>query len=61
MADAVAHLRRMGEQVTDALLAHSSPVDWEHVGLSGDFLWDRASALPSGRRPLNLPGRRQAA
>jgi hypothetical protein len=28
---------------------------------SGDFLWDRAAAMPSARRPLNLPEQRHAA
>ena len=28
-----------------------------HIAFSGDFLWDRAAALPLGRRDLNL-GRR---
>jgi TnpA family transposase len=61
MADAVAHLRAIGDAVPDELLAHTSPVSWEHIGLSGDFLWDRAAAVPAGRRPLNLGRRRQAA
>jgi len=52
MADAVAHLRRSGEDAPDHLLAHTSPVGWEHIAFSGDFLWDRAAALPPGRRPL---------
>ena len=54
MADAVDHLRSAGELVSDELLAHTSPVGWEHIAFSGDFLWDRAAALPLGRRPLNL-------
>jgi len=61
MADAVAHLRRGGDPVPDHLLAHTSPVEWEHIGFSGDFLWDRAAKLPSGRRPLHLPCERRAA
>lgn len=52
MSDAVAHLRSAGEAVPAELLAHTSPVGWEHVAFSGDFLWDRA-ALSAGRRPLN--------
>jgi len=40
--------------VVDDLLAHTSPVGWGHIAFSGDFLWDRAAALPAGRRPLNL-------
>lgn len=61
MADAVTHLRAAGETVPDDLLVHTSPVGWEHIGLSGDFLWDRAAAVPIGRRPLNLGRNRHAA
>lgn len=61
LADAVAHLRAVGETVPDDLLVHTSPVGWEHISLSGDFLWDRAAAVPIGRRPLNLSHRRRAA
>jgi hypothetical protein len=61
MADAVAHIRTSGDSVPDHLLAHTSPVGWEHIAFSGDFLWDRAAALPVGRRPLNLAGGKSAA
>jgi TnpA family transposase len=61
MADAVGHLRATGEVVSDEWLTHTSPVGWEHIGLSGDSLWDRAAALPVGRRSLNLARRRYAA
>ena len=62
MADAVAHLRATGESVPDGLLAHTSPVGWEHIAFSGDFLWDQASAILPGRRALNVGrGSRRAA
>jgi TnpA family transposase len=61
LADAVAHLRAEGEAVPDALLAHTSPLTWEHIGFSGDFLWDRAAATAGRRRPLNLGRGRTAA
>jgi hypothetical protein len=54
MADAVDHLRAAGEPAPDDLFAHTSPVGWEHIAFSGDFLWDHAAALPTGRRELNL-------
>ncbi len=57
MADAVAHLRASGDPAPDDLLVHTSPVGWEHIAFSGDFLWDRAAAIPVGRRQLNV-GRR---
>lgn len=61
IADAVAHLRSVGEDVPDEMLAHTSPVGWSHIAFSGDFLWERAANLGSGRRTLNLPEARLAA
>ena len=52
-ADAVAHMRARGQPVPAALLAHNSPLTWEHIGFSGDFLWGRAAATAGRRRPLN--------
>jgi TnpA family transposase len=54
IADAVAHLRSIGEFAPDDLVARSSPVGWSHIAFSGDFLWDRAARISAGRRPLNL-------
>jgi TnpA family transposase len=53
IADAVAHLRARSQPVPDELLAHTSPLTWEHIGFSGDFLWDRAAATAGRRRPLS--------
>jgi len=61
LADAVQHLRKQGKTVPAALLAHTSPLTWEHIGFSGDFLWDRAAATAGHRRPLNLVRGRMAA
>lgn len=61
LADAVDHLRSRGQQVAPELLAHTSPLTWEHIGFSGDFLWDRAAASAGQRRPLNLSSERRAA
>ncbi len=61
LADAVQHLRDQGKAVPDALLAHTSPLTWEHLAFSGDFLWDRAAATAGHRRPLNLGRGRVAA
>jgi hypothetical protein len=60
IADAVAHLGATGEVVPAALLAHTTPLSWEHIGLSGEFLWDHATATAARRRSLNL-GRARAA
>jgi hypothetical protein len=61
LADAVDHLRSQAQQVAPELLAHTSPLTWEHIGFSGDFLWDRAAASAGQRRPLNLSSERRAA
>jgi TnpA family transposase len=61
IADAVAHLNATGQPVADELLVHTSPLSWEHVSLSGEFLWDRAAVALEGRRPLNLGNRVRAA
>jgi TnpA family transposase len=61
IADAVAYLRARGQAVPDDLLAHTSPLTWEHIGFSGDFLWDRAAAIAGRRRPLSLGRGRMAA
>lgn len=54
IADAIIHLRAPGQSVPDALLAQTSPLSWEHISFSGDFLWERAAAIADKRRPLNL-------
>ena len=54
IADAIAHLRRPWKPVPDELLAHTSPLSWEHIGFSGDFLWDQAAAT-AGRRRRQFP------
>ena len=45
--------RRRGEIVPDTLLAHLAPLGWQHINLTGDYLWD-ADDLPAsdGFRPL---------
>ena len=61
LADAVEHLRNRAQPAAPELLAHTSPLTWEHIGFSGDFLWDRAAASAGQRRPLNLAQERYAA
>ena len=51
---AIAALRQ-AEDVPDQLLAHLSPLGWEHVNLTGDYIWsaERPAAEDSdGFRPL---------
>src|SRR5205823_3647627 len=49
---ALDELRRGGEIVPDTLLAHLAPVDWQHLNITGDYLWDSDSGLEAdGFRP----------
>lgn len=61
LADAVKHLQSHRQVVPAELLAHTSPLMWEHIGFSGDFLWDRAAVTAGQRRPLNLGRAKTAA
>ncbi len=61
LADAIDHMRTQGKAGPAELLAQTSPLSWEHIGFSGDFLWDRAAATADRRRPLNLGRERTAA
>jgi hypothetical protein len=36
---AVRQLRTQGATVPDELLAHIAPLGWEHIGLTGDYVW----------------------
>lgn len=60
MAEAVEHLRQAGELVPADLLAHTSPIGWEHIAFSGDFLWETAAAT-KGRKALILPAQARVA
>ncbi len=45
----------------DALLAHLAPLGWQHVNLTGDYLWGQGAGLgPDGFRALR-GGRRALA
>jgi TnpA family transposase len=54
---AVAMLRKI-EDVPDSLLSHLSPLGWEHVNLTGDYIWaaeQEASENIDEMRPLRAP------
>lgn len=60
MADALAHLLSTGKVVDDAMMAHTSPVGWEHIALSGDFLWQQAAKSRSRKTLVISDGARAA-
>jgi TnpA family transposase len=46
---AVRQLRAQGVVVPDDLLAHVAPLGWEHIGLTGDYVWTEANPAASFR------------
>ena len=61
---AAAALREV-EDVPDHLLSHLSPLGWEHINLTGDYVWSPADAAtenhagsePCGRSPTQRSSR----
>lgn len=51
---AVDHLRRQGADIPDRLLAHVAPLGWEHVSLTGDYLWAEIDKPRDRFRPLRV-------
>ena len=49
---AVQHIRAQGGSVPDDLLPHVAPLGWEHIALTGDYVWAEAEPA-SAFRPLN--------
>jgi hypothetical protein len=53
---AVASLSGQKTEIRPELLAHISPLGWEHIGLTGDYTWHESKRVAQGRfRPLRVP------
>jgi len=48
---AVQHLRSAGTPVSDDLLRHVAPLGWNHISLTGDYLWTQVTAPDDGFYP----------
>jgi TnpA family transposase len=45
---AVQHSRALGAAIPDDdLLAHVAPLGWEHIALTGDYVWTNSNAAPT--------------
>ena len=54
---AVYALRDSGKTVDETLLSHLSPLGWEHINLTGDYIWPQSHQVQQGQfRPLRTPG-----
>ncbi len=46
-----------GKPVDGELLQFLSPLGWEHINLTGDYVWRQSRRLEDGKfRPLRMPG-----
>ena len=52
LARAVAYVRAQGVDLTDEKLSHVAPVRWDHIALTGDYLWADVDAPRERFRPL---------
>ena len=52
---AVQALRDSGKNIDKGLLPHLSPLGWEHINLTGDYIWRQNKQVEQGKfRPLRM-------
>ncbi len=49
MERTVDSLKRKGIEINDQLLSHLSPLGWEHINLTGDYIWQSNRKPASGK------------
>jgi len=50
---AIQAMKDNGQKVDETLLSHLSPLGWEHINLTGDYIWNSRQQLVAGKyRPL---------
>jgi len=47
MERAIDALKRKGLKINEQLLSHLSPLAWEHINLTGDYIWKKATGYVS--------------
>jgi hypothetical protein len=48
-------LKEKGKFVDDKLLQYLSPLGWEHINLTGDYIWPQKQKESKGKlRPLRI-------
>lgn len=48
---AIDSLKRKGIPLNEQLISHLSPLGWEHINLSGDYVWRTNLKLGQGKYP----------
>lgn len=49
MERAIDALKRKGLKINEQLLSHLSPLGWEHINLTGDYIWKSNRIPASGK------------
>ena len=52
LARAVAYVRSQGVTLTDEQVSHVAPIKWQHIALTGDYLWSEVERPRERFRPL---------
>ncbi|MCP5307561.1 MAG: Tn3 family transposase, partial [Chromatiaceae bacterium] len=54
---AIQALRESGQDIDETLLPHLAPLSWEHINLTGDYIWQQNKLVEQGQfRPLRVLG-----
>jgi len=56
LSRAVDQLRAEGHDLPDNLLTHVAPLGWEHISLTGDYVWPSLHSHQNAFRPLRGTG-----
>lgn len=48
IAKAIHAMRAEGEEIPDVMLPFLSPLGWQHINLTGDYIWSEGWASPKG-------------
>jgi Tn3 transposase DDE domain len=49
LEQALVELERQGVNVSPAIVTHLAPLGWEHIGLTGDYVWSDGRFIGHGK------------
>jgi hypothetical protein len=52
LARTIHYVRGQGVELTNERLSHVAPVKWDHIALTGDYLWSEIERPRERFRPL---------
>ncbi|WP_291945930.1 Tn3 family transposase, partial [Marinobacter sp.] len=45
----MANRKEIGRDIDETLLRHLSPLGWEHINLTGDYIWQQDKQVEQGK------------